>query len=65
MKKLLVDVLSESALAELHLMQMDEKIKILNEDEVQRLQEKRDGIWKELEEYTYENIIKKVKESAQ
>ena len=65
MKKLLVEVLSDSAIDELHLMESDNKIKILNEDDVRRMNEQRDQIWKELEKYTYDNIIKKVKESIQ
>ncbi len=64
MKKLLVDVLSESALDELRVMEREEKIKILNEEEVQRMNEKRNQIWKELEDYTYENILKKVKDNV-
>ncbi len=61
MKKLIVDLLKESALDELKLMENDNKIKILNEHEVRMLAEKRDQIWKELEEYTYENIVKKMR----
>ena len=64
MKNLLLDVLKESAFDELKLMETDEKIKILNEDEVRRAKERRDQIWKELEQYTYENIMKKVKDSV-
>ncbi len=65
MKKLLVDVLSDSAMEELRLMESDQKIKILNKDDVLLMNEQRDRIWKELEEYTYENILKKVKENVQ
>ncbi len=64
MKKLLLDVLNDSAFDELKVMETDKKIKILNEDEVLRLKEKRDQIWKELEQYTFENIMKKVKDSV-
>lgn len=65
MKKLLVDLLSDTALEELKEMEHDNKIRILNEDEVRRTKEKRDQIWKELEAYTYENIIKKMKEGVE
>lgn len=64
MKKILIDVLKESALEELLAMETDHKIRILNEDDIRRLSEQRDQIWKELEEYTYANIVKKVKESV-
>ena len=64
MKKILVDLLNDSAFDELKTMESDKKIRILNEDDIRRLNEKRDQIWKELEEYTYANIIKKVKESV-
>ncbi len=62
MKKLLVGLVSDNALDELKEMEYENKIRILNEDEVQRMSEKRDQIWKELEEYTLENIIRKMKE---
>lgn len=65
MKKLLVDLLSDTALDELKEMEHDNKIRILNEDEVKRTNEKRDQIWKELEEYTYDNIMKKMKEGVE
>ena len=64
MKKLLLDLLSDNALDELKAMENDRKIRILNEDDIRRMDEKRDQIWKELEEYTYENIIRKVKETV-
>ena len=64
MKKLLLDLLSDSAIDELKAMENDKKIRILNEDDIRRMNEIRDQIWKELEEYTYENIMKKVKESV-
>ena len=65
MKQLLVDLLSDSALDELKEMESDNKIRILNEAEVKRMTEKRDQIWKELEAYTYENIIRKLKEGVE
>lgn len=65
MKKILLDVLNESAMEELRNMENDSKIRILNEDDIRSLSEKRDQIWKELEEYTYENIVKKVKENME
>ena len=64
MKKLLLDVLSESAIDELRIMENDKKIKILNEDDVRLMKEKRDQIWKELEQYTYDNILKNVNETV-
>ena len=64
MKKLMLDVLSDSAIEELRMMENDKKIRILNEEDVRMMSEKRDQIWKELEQYTYENIIKNVKETV-
>lgn len=64
MKKVLIDLLSEDAMEELRTLESDNKIRILNEEEVRHLNEKRDQIWKELEEYTYENIIRKIKEGV-
>ena len=65
MKKLLVDLLSDHALDELKEMENDNKIRILNEDDVHRMEEKRNQIWKELEDYTYENIIKQLKQGVE
>ncbi|MDQ2753516.1 MAG: hypothetical protein M3R72_10895 [Bacteroidota bacterium] len=64
-KRLFIDVINDSALAELKAMENENKIKILNHDELLRLKEKRTQIWEELEHYTYENILKTVKKSAQ
>ena len=65
MKKLIVGLLSDGALEELKEMESDNKIRILNEEDMQRMTEKRDQIWKELEEYTLENIIRKMKEGVE
>ncbi len=62
MNTILVDLLSDSALDELKVMQNDRKIRILTTNDVHFRNEQRDQIWKELEEYTYETILKKVKE---
>lgn len=64
MKKLIVDLLDDAALSELKVMESEQKIRIINEEEMRRIAEKRAQLWKELEEYTYENIVKTVKESS-
>lgn len=64
MKRILLEVLTDPALDELRLMEGDGKIRILNEDDLRLLSGKRDEIWKELEQYTYESIVKNVKQSA-
>ncbi len=63
-KRLFIDVINDSALAELKAMEDANKIKILNAEELLRLKEKRNEIWEELENYTYENILKNIKNSA-
>ncbi len=63
-KRLFIDVIHDSALAELKAMEDANKIKILDAAELLRLKEKRNQIWEELEQYTYENILKNVKSSA-
>ena len=63
-KRLFIDVIDDSALAELKAMEDANKIKILNAEELLRLKEKRNEIWEELENYTYENILKNIKNSA-
>lgn len=63
-KRLFIDVISDSALTELKAMQDANKIKIVDAEELLRLKEKRNQIWEELEQYTYENILKNVKSSA-
>ncbi len=62
MKKILLDLLDDSAMDQLRAMEKDMKIRILNGADF-HLNENRDQIWKELEEYTYENILKRVKEN--
>lgn len=63
-KRLFIDVIHDSALTELKAMEDANKIKILNAEELLRLKEKRNEIWEELENYTYENILKNIKNSA-
>jgi len=62
MKKLIVDLLEDTAIDELKTMENDKKIRILNEDDIKVMTEKREKIWKELEAYTYDNIVKQIKE---
>ncbi len=63
-KRLFIDVIDDSALTELKAMEDANKIKILDAEELLRLKEKRNEIWEELENYTYENILKNIKNSA-
>lgn len=62
-KRLFIDVIDDSSLAELKAMEEAKRIKILDAAELLQLKEKRNQIWEELEQYTYENILRKVKKN--
>lgn len=64
MKRILLEVLTDAALDQLHVMEEDGSIRILKDEDLRVLSGKRDEIWKELEQYTYENIIKTVKQNV-
>jgi cellulose biosynthesis protein BcsQ len=63
MENLVVNPLSNEALQELKEMERNKKIKILNEEEVDRQKARKEQMLKEVDNYTYENILKNLKNS--
>lgn len=63
MENLIVSLLSDEALPELKAMEQDKKIHILNEDEITSIQLRKAEMLKEVDNYTYENILKNLKNS--
>lgn len=63
MENLIVNLLSNEALQELKEMERSKKIKILNEEDVADLKARKEQMLKEIDNYTYENILKNLKNS--
>ena len=63
MENVIVNLLSEEALQELKEMERNHKIKILNDDDVAKEKERKEAMLKEIDNYTYENILKRLKNS--
>ena len=63
MENLIVNLLSDEALAELKEMERKNQIRILNEEEIKNIKVRREKILKEIDDYTYDSIIKRLKES--
>lgn len=63
MENLIVSLLSDEALQELKEMERNKKIQILNAADVSNLQERKEQMLKEIDDYTYENILKRLKNS--
>ena len=63
MENLVVNPLNEEALQELKEMERNKKIKILNEEEVDKQKARKEQMLKEVDNYTYENILKNLKNS--
>lgn len=61
MENIIVSILSDEALQELKEMERDKKIHILNKDDVAELRARREEMLKEVDNYTYENILKSLK----
>ena len=63
MENLIVNLLNDQALQELKEMERSNKIKILNEEDVSGQKERKERMLKEIDSYTYENILKGIKNS--
>ena len=63
MENLIVNLLSDEALQELKEMERNNKIKILNAEEVATEKARKETMLKEIDNYTYENILKRLKNS--
>ena len=61
MENLVISPLSDEALQELKEMERNKKIHILNEEEIEKLKERKEEMLKEVDNYTYENILKRLK----
>jgi len=63
MENVIVNLLSDEALQELREMERNKKIQILNEEEAAKLKAHKEQMLKEIDDYTYENILKRLKNS--
>ena len=63
MENLIVSLLSDEALQELKEMERNNKIHILNEEEAAILKTRKQEMLKEIDNYTYDNILKSIKKS--
>ena len=63
MENLIIKPLNAEALQELHEMERNNKIRILNGEEVASLKARREQMLKEIDNYTYESILKNLKNS--
>jgi len=61
MENLIISPLSDEALQELIEMERNKKIHILNEGEITNLKARKEEMLKEVDNYTYENILKNLK----
>jgi len=64
MENLVINLLTDEALEELKEMERNKKIYILNEEDIAKLKERKEEMLKEVENYTYENILKSIKKSG-
>jgi hypothetical protein len=63
MENLIIYPLTNEALEELKEMERNKKIKILNEEDIGKLKTRKEEMLKEVDNYTYENILKSIKKS--
>ena len=63
MENLIVSLLNDEALQELQEMERNNKIHILNAEEIATLKARKQEMLKEVDNYTYENILKSIKNS--
>jgi len=63
MENLIVNLLNNEALQELKEMERNKKIKILNEEDVTDQKARKEQMLKEIDNCTYENILKSLKNS--
>ena len=61
MENLIINPLSDEALQELIEMERNKKIHILNEEDITKLKARKEEMLKEVDNYTYENILKNLK----
>ena len=61
MENLIISPLSDEALQELIEMERNKKIHILNEADITKLKARKEEMLKEVDNYTYENILKNLK----
>jgi hypothetical protein len=61
MENLIISPLSDEALQELKEMERNKKIYILNEEDIAKLKARKEEMLKEVDNYTYENILKNLK----
>ena len=63
MENLIINPLSDEALQELIEMERNKKIHILNEEDITKLKARKEEMLKEVDNYTYDNILKSLKKS--
>lgn len=63
MEKLVVNILSDEALTVLKEMEQNKKIVILNEAEVKEMKARRERLLNEIDNYTYDSIMKSLKDT--
>lgn len=63
MENLIVNLLNEDALQELKEMERNKKIQILNAGEVASVKARKEQMLREIDNYTYESILKRLKNS--
>ena len=63
MENLVISPLSDEALQELKEMERNKKIYILNEEDIAKLRSRKEEMLKEVDNYTFENILKSLKNS--
>ena len=63
MENLIVNPLNDEALQELQEMERKNKIHILNAEEIATLKARKQEMLKEVDNYTYDNILKSIKNS--
>ena len=61
MENLTIKLLSDNALEELKEMERNNKIKILNVEEIEKEKVEKEKMLSEVENYTYETILKRLK----
>ena len=64
MENLIVNLISNEALQELKEMERKHKIQILNEDELKSIKLQKEKLLQEIDNYTYNSILKNLKDST-
>ncbi len=63
MENLIINPLNDEALEELKEMERNKKIQILNEEDLAKQKARKEEMLKEVDNYTYDNILKSIKNS--